>query len=184
MPEEAVKPKKKTNNKRVGGAYERKVAKQLAVWIFEDPNFIKRHSTSGADKTVWSGDVNPVKQLPVELWRQHFPFVIETKIGYPTHSPTFWKHEQVDKWYRKAYLEGLINNQPIVLLICQFKNKQTLFMTNYLIDVNTFMFDVAFPIEVDNKIHYVYSYVFNKLLKEKFHSLFPIEGIMSEYCGL
>jgi hypothetical protein len=178
------KPSKSTNNKRKGSGYERKVAKQLAIWVFEDADFIKRHPSSGADKSIFSGDVVPMKQLPVELWRQHFPFVIETKIGYPTHSPNFWKHEQVDKWYRKAYLEGLINNQPIVLLICQFKNKQALFMTNYLIDVNTFMFDVAFPIEVDNKIHYVYSYVFNKLLKEKFHSLFPIEGIMSEYCGL
>ena len=175
--------KAKPNNKRRGGSYERKVAKQLSFWMFEDIDFLKRHPTSGAQKQIYSGDVMPMKQLS-DNWCRHFPFVIETKYGYPQHSPTFWKHTQVDEWFKKAYIEGQINNQPIVLLICQFKNKQALFMTNYLIDVNKKMFDVAFPVEINGTVHYVYSYNFNNLLKKEFHTLFDIPQIMCELCRL
>ena len=178
-----IKKPRPTNQKRNGGKYERKVAKELAFWMFEDYDFLKRHATSGADKSVWCGDVSPVKQIP-DQWKRHFPFLIETKTGYPQHSPDFWKHTQVDTWYKKAYLEGQINNQPIVLLICQFKYKQALFMTNHLIDVNAAMFDVAFPVQINGTTHYVYSYVFNKLLEKNFHSLFDISQIMCECCGL
>ena len=182
---EEVKPKKRsTNNKRKGSGYERKVAKQLAIWMFNDPDFIKRHPSSGADKSIWGGDVVPMKQIPSELWKRHFPFVIECKTGYPTHSPDFWRHTQVDTWFKKAYEEGQINNQPIVLLICQFKHKQALFMTNHMIDVDKAMFDVAFPVQMNGNTHYVYSYIFNELLKKNFHTLFSIEKIMCENCGL
>jgi hypothetical protein len=172
------------NSKNKGGTYERKVARELAFWMFNDQDFLKRHATSGMDKSVWCGDITPMKQLPDNPWKRHFPFLIEAKSGYPQHSPTFWKHTQVDTWFKKAYIEGLINNQPVIFLICQFKNKPALIITNYLIDINSIHFDVAFPIEMNGTINYVYSYIFKKLLKKDFYSLFNMEYIIQDYCKL
>jgi len=168
------------NQKRKGGSYERKVAKELAFWMFNDPNFLKRHSSSGMDKSVWCGDIVPMKQLPDELWKRHFPFLIETKTGYDSHSPTFWRYTQIINWYNKAYTEGLINNQPIIFLICQFKNKQPLLITNYMIDLNKLLFNVVIPIERNGELNYVYVYPFKPILEKNFYDLIDLNIILKD----
>lgn len=163
--------------KQKGNSYERKVAKELSFWMFEDTDFLKRHATSGMDKSVWCGDVVPVKQLP-DTWKRHFPFLIEAKSGYPQHFPTFWKYGKVSEWFKKSYLEGQINNQPVTLLICQFKNQRALLITNYLIDIDKLLFNVVIPICINGNVHYGYVYLFNDILKYDFYELFNIKEIL------
>ena len=107
-----MEPKKK------GNAEERKQAKDLAIWMFNDPDVLKRHATSGMDKSVYTGDVVPMKQLQEFGWKK-FNFMIECKTGYPNNTPSFWNYEKVSDWYRKAKLEGNLTGQNIILLIFQ-----------------------------------------------------------------
>jgi hypothetical protein len=165
------------NQKQKGGTYERKVAKELAFWMFNDQDFLKRHATSGMDKSVWCGYITPMKQLPDNPWKRHFPFLIETKTGYVQFSPTFWKYNQINIWFKKAYQEGLINNQNIIFLICQFKNKSQLLITNHMIDVNILLFNVVIPIEINGIIHYGYVYILKHLLEKNFYELFNLEEL-------
>lgn len=165
--------------KNKGNAYERKIAKELSIWMFEDKDFLKRHASSGMDKSVWCGDVVPVKQLPINIWNQQFPFLIECKSGYSQHHPTFWKYGKISKWFKKAYLESQINKQVITFLICQFKNQRPLLITNYLINVNKLLFNVAVPIVDESKIHYTYVYFFNDILTYDFYELFNMDNILS-----
>lgn len=171
---------KSGTQKQKGNTYERKVARELAFWMFNDSDFLKRHGSSGTDKSVWCGDVIPMKQLPDDLWKRHFPFLIETKTGYEQHSPTFWKFTQITNWFKKAYIEGLINNQPIIFLICQFKNKQALLITNYLIDLNKLQFNVMFPIEMNGDLNYGYVYPFKSILEKNFYELFDLNIILKD----
>ena len=67
-----MEPKKK------GNAEERKQAKDLAIWMFNDPDVLKRHATSGMDKSVYTGDVVPMKQLQEFGWKK-FNFMIQEK---------------------------------------------------------------------------------------------------------
>lgn len=164
--------------KNKGNAYERKIAKELSFWMFDDKDFLKRHASSGMDKSVWCGDIVPAKQLPDEKWNRHFPFLIECKSGYVQHQPTFWRYSKVSEWFKKAHLEGLINNQPITLLTCQFKNQRPLLITNYLIDPDKLLFNVAIPISINGSVHYCYVYFFNDLLKYDFYDLFETNEIM------
>jgi len=165
--------------KNKGNAYERKIAKDLSIWMFEDKDFLKRHASSGMDKSVWCGDVVPVKQLP-ESWKRSFSFLIECKTGYIKNKPTFWRYSKVSEWFKKAYLEGQINNQNIIFLICQFKNQQSLLITNYLIDINKLLFNVAIPVIIEENIHYAYVYFFNEVLNNDFYNLFNFDNVVIE----
>lgn len=164
--------------KAKGNSYERKVAKELSFWIFEDQDVLKRHPTSGADKCIWCGDIVPLKQLPLE-WNAQFPFMIETKSGYEQHSPTFWRYGKIEEWVKKAYIEGINHNQTILFLICQFKNKSPLLITNYCINIDTLLFNVVFPVRLNGNIFYAYVYNFKDVLKLSFCDLFNI----GELCG-
>jgi hypothetical protein len=55
--------KLKTNSKKLGNAFERRVAKDLSLWIYNDPHVLKREPTSGATKDNYCGDIFPMKQL-------------------------------------------------------------------------------------------------------------------------
>lgn len=162
------------NSKEKGNKEERKQAKQLSIWMFNDPDVLKRHHNSGADKTVYSGDIVPMKQLQFFGWKK-FGFMIEVKSGYSKDKPNFWKYEKIAEWYRKARIEGRQANQNILLLICQFKNMPALLITNQHFDGKV-MFNVCIPINMYNgEIEYVYVYHLKNILKQKFTELF--EGI-------
>jgi len=162
-------------SKSKGNAYERKVAKELSIWMFNDKHLLKRKSDSGMVKDNYCGDVYPEGQLPLN-WKGSFPFLIECKSGYPQHHPTFWKYKMVEKWFNKAYKESLINKQSIIFLICQFKNQRALLITNELLDMNNILFNVAFPIvnEIEEDVKYGYVYNYNELLKLDFYKIFDL----------
>src|SRR6056297_1498981 len=175
---ETIKNKGKVmayTSKSKGNAYERKVAKELSIWMFNDQHLLKRKSDSGMIKENYCGDVFPEGQLPVN-WKGVFPFLIECKSGYPQHHPTFWKYKMVEKWFNKAYKESLINKQSIIFLICQFKNQRALLITNELLDMNNILFNVAFPIvnEIEEDVKYGYVYNYNELLKLDFYKIFDL----------
>jgi hypothetical protein len=166
--------------KQKGNTFENKISKILGQWMFNDIHVLSRHLTSGAQKQVYCGDIIPIKQLDeYKEWKNKFPFLIETKHGYPQHVPTVWSFTKVGEWYIKSYQESLLNKQPIIFLICQFKNKKTILITNYLIDVNKFLFNSVFPIQINGDLHYTYVYIFGELLKYNFHDLFNLEEILN-----
>lgn len=167
--------------KQKGNAYERKVAKELSEFMFNDKDALKRHPTSGADKCIWCGDIYPAKQLPFE-WNAKFPFMIETKSGYKDHYPTFWSFSKLKTWFEKACLEGFSNNQNIIYLICQFKNKQPLLITNQWVDTSCVMFDLSFPIILSdyNQIIYGYVYLYKHFISIDFNRLYCLQEICSE----
>ena len=161
-----------------GGTYERKVAKQLSVWMFDDPNILKRHPTSGADKCIWSGDVVPLAQLPKE-WNGHFNFFIECKSGYEKHIPDFYSYKKIEQWLIKAYEESQDHNQNIIFLVTQFKHKIPLLFTNKFIGdcIREPLPRAAIPISYNNSVIWVYVYDFNNLINTfKFHDLYNISG--------
>ena len=168
-----------TNAKKKGNSFENKISKILGQWMFEDIHALARHHTSGAQKQVYCGDIIPIKQLDqFKKWNiKSFPFLIETKTGYTQFIPTIWSYTKIMEWYIKSYQESLINNQNIIFLICQFKNKKTIFLTNYLLDQDKVLFTSAFPIKINGEIHYLYCYLFKELIQNDFHSLFNLKEI-------
>ncbi len=162
------------NSKEQGNREERKQAKQLSMWMFNDPDVLKRHHTSGADKTVYVGDIMPIKQLHTFGWTR-FGFMVEVKNGYPKNIPTFWNYEKVADWYRKARSECRETDQNILFLICQFKSRSALLITDVLL-YDKIMFNVCIPINMKNGfVEWAYVYNLNSLLELDFKSLF--EGI-------
>jgi hypothetical protein len=157
------------NPKEKGNAEERKQAKQLSIWMFNDPDVLKRHPTSGSDKTIYVGDVFPMKQIDQFGWKK-FGFMIEIKSGYKEKIPTFWGYEIINKWYKKAKKESLGTNQEIIFLICQFKHQTPLLMTNQFLD--QVPFHLSLIIELDDSYEYVFVYNLKNLLKMNFEQLF------------
>lgn len=172
------KKKKKPIGKTKGNAEERKVAKQLSEWFFDDPNVLRRHPDSGMTKIAYCGDVVPVKQL-IDYWEYSWPFIVEVKTGYKDFLPTFYNYKKITEWYEKAYQEGLINNQPIVLLIVRIKFKPQLLITNYYI--KNFLFNVSFPHvnKNNNELSYIFVYDYGELLQYKPEYVFDMKEICS-----
>lgn len=163
--------KKSIKGKQKGNAEERKIAKILSNWIFNDPNTLRRHPDSGATKYCYCGDIIPMKQIDI-IW----PFMIEVKTGYPKFLPTFYNYSKVQEWFLKAYYEGKQNNQNIVLLIMRFKNKKPLLATNHYID--KIVFNIIFPIflEEDNCYLPIYVYNFEELIKQDAKEIFNFKA--------
>lgn len=158
------------NPKRKGNSEERKQAKQLSLWMFGDPDVLKRHSTSGADKSVYVGDVIPIKQLQNYGWKK-FPFMIEIKTGYKENIPTFWSYDKILLWYKKAKKECEKTNQNIILLICQFKNRSALLITNKCLE--KIPFTVCIPAIVSEyDVEYAFVYILKDVLKISFKEIF------------
>ena len=154
----------KTNSKRKGGAFERKIAKELSIWMFEDEDVLKRHPTSGTDKCIWTGDVVPLKQLP-EYWNK-WCFQIECKTGYKTFYPDFWNYNKILDWIDKAEKEAICHNQNILFLICQFKYRKALLITNFkFIKIKE---NIIFN---HNEIFY-YVYEYQKIIESNFNDSF------------
>ena len=154
-----------------GGKMERDTAKTLSFWMFGDEHTLKREPTSGAMKHVYCGDVFPMKQIE---W-SNFPFLIETKTGYPEHTPSLWQYEKVLDWFEKAVREGKQHNQWIIFLICQFKNKPTLLFTNYPLDLEKIIPRTIIPNDRYSNLEWIYVYFFKQILLNNFLDLFGIE---------
>ena len=157
--------------KAKGGKMERDTAKTLSIWMFGDEHVLKREPTSGAFKYNYCGDVIPQKQID---W-SNFPFLIETKTGYETFTPTLWQYTKVLEWYNKSVGESKQHNQWIIFLICQFKNKPTLLFTNYHLELDRILPVAIIPNQTNGDVNWVYTYLFKDLLKLKFTDLYGEE---------
>lgn len=168
-----------TNNKGKlrGNAEERKIAKQLSDWLFDDTTILRRSADSGALKTAYCGDVVPVKQL-INYWPYDWPFMVEIKTGYQDHLPNFYNYKTVKNWFIKAEEESIINKQWVVLLITRFKYKKPLLFTNYYI--TRIPLNVIMPIyDNKNNMKLVYVYNFYDMLEYKYNYVFNMESIVT-----
>lgn len=153
------------NSKEKGNCFERKIAKELSIWMFDDQNILKRHPSSGTDKCIWTGDIVPLAQLPT--WKfEKWPFQIECKTGYDVYSPTFWKFDKIKEWFSKAKKESEINNQEIILLICQFKYKKKLVFTN------KFLNNIDYGVIIKNEDYHIITYYYEDLISKNFNEVF------------
>lgn len=113
----------KTNSKTLGGSFERKIAKELSLWIYNDKDVLKREPTSGATKDIYVGDIYPAKQLKPD--QQEWIFLVECKSGYSNMTPTLLNYKIIENWYLKSLKETkLSKKQKIILLIANFKNRK------------------------------------------------------------
>ncbi len=164
------------NPKEKGNREERKQAKQLSTWMFNDKDVLKRQSDSGALELIWSGDVVPLKQMPLE-WKTQFPFLIEVKSGYPKDLPSFWAYNKLSKWVQKSYIESKTHNQFIVMVITQFKSRPALISMNYAIDI--LPYKVIFPVECEDKWLHMHVYNLKELLDIPFKTAFDFNKIIT-----
>lgn len=164
--------------KEKGNRGERSTAELLGEWIFEDPKFLRRSEGSGSTKIVWCGDVIPVKLLPPE-WKNIWPFVVEVKCGYQNDYPDFWTYTKLKEWFIKCIKETKIHNQPIIWLITHFHRKKPLITTNYMIQNDNLMFQICWPVNIDNEIIYAYTYLYKDFLDFEFFELYEISTIVN-----
>lgn len=159
---------KKNKSKSLGNSFERKIAKELSIWMFNDQHVLKREPTSGATKNVYCGDIFPMKQINWEVW----PFHIECKYGYSQFTPTLLSYPIIEKWYLKALAESKITeNQNIILLICNFKNKKGIMVfTNK--KLKKILYKSIICIKTNGILENVYCYDYNEMLKYNFESVF------------
>lgn len=167
-----MEQKKRNTSKEKGGRYEREVARDLSLWIFNQEHLLKREPTSGAQKNSYTGDVFPYGAIPWTRWPLH----IETKNGYSEDLPTFLNYNTVLKWFIKAINESIQHNQDTIMLICQFKYQRTpILITNKLIP--NIHFQLAFPCIINDQTIYGYVYKYKELLSKEFKDCFQIENI-------
>lgn len=161
---------KKNNNKRIGNTFEKKIARDLSMWMFDDINVLKREPTSGALKTVYCGDIFPMKQIS---WKQ-FPFLIECKYGYEQFTPTLINYSIIEKWYLKALAESKQSkDQKIIFLICNFKGRRgILFCTNIELNESVINYKCVLCIKNNGNNEYLFCYLFEDLLKCNFKDIF------------
>lgn len=159
----------KVNGKRKGNIFENKISKILSNWIFNDKDVLKRHPREATD-TIYIGDIIPYKQLNEFGWNT-YPFYIQCKSGYKQHSPDFWTFTKVKEWLEEAVVKiaGNNNQQNIIWLIIQFKNRPILFITNYLLNEEILFSDICIKTE-KNKEYYIYK--FNDILKHNFNEIY------------
>ena len=141
------------SSKSKGSTFERKVAKELSILMFENKDVLKRDPSSGGTKSIWTGDIIPMAQLPKD-WNDKWNIHIECKDGYDSNAPTFWKYGMVKGWFDKCIKEAKIHNQSVIYLICHFKGRPTILITNKMIKQMTFY--VCFP--TDTGLAFVYNY--------------------------
>ncbi len=156
----------KINSKQKGNTFERKIAKELSIWMFNDENILKRHPTSGMDKCIWTGDVVPMAQL-LDEWNNEFPIHIECKTGYKDDTPDFWNYKKIISWFNKSRKECVLNKQNIIYLICRFKNRSIILITNQMIMSLNYKLIL---LDDNNNMLFVYNY--NDLLKTNFNDIF------------
>lgn len=158
----------KTNSKSLGGAFERKVASQLSYWMFDDPHVLKREPTSGGSKSVYCGDIFPMKQI---TWKT-FPLLVECKCGYTNLTPTLLNYSIVETWYLKALKESKQSNgQDIILLIQNFKNKRGILLSTN-IELDQIVYKCVLCIKNNGGYEYVFCYDYNEMLKYRFVDVF------------
>jgi len=169
MKQKQKQKKKRVEGKPKGNAYERKVAKQLGNWMFENGSMLYKHEDSGARKTVYSGDVIPkdADNFPWNFW----PFIIECKSGYKEHTPMLCGTQKLLREWLVKLLEERTYSQRIPLLIAQFHGRQPILLTNIILNMFS---GISLALELGgNRYEIFYIYDFNKILKKDFNIIMP-----------
>jgi hypothetical protein len=154
-------------NKHKGNLFENEVANKLSKWIMDKENYFQRSITSGAlknEKSAYNGDIIPVRFN--EFNWNYFPFLIETKNGYPIQ--TIANFSLIEQWLVKLLQERTIEQTIILLIINNEKNNQ-LFITNQEL---TLVSPINININYQNIINKFYVYKFKDVIKYKFDSLY------------
>jgi len=160
---------KSSRAKAKGNLFENKVAKELGLWMFNDKDMLSRHLTSGAQKSVWVGDIVPQKQLPIYFNNGNFPFLIECKNGYKANIPNLNNQTIIRQWLTKARTE-INQNQKIIYLITSFHSYSPLLITDVPFSLITAGL-VLNHIENSNSIPF-FIYEYRKLLQYTFAELY------------
>jgi len=147
-------------SKAKGNSFENKMAKLLGEWIFKDKLVLTRSLTSGAIKSVYTGDIVPQKPFG---W-DYFMFNFECKSGYSQHIPNFINYTKIEEWLKKC-LKDRTMQQPIIWLICGFHGYETILITDL-----EFTLKSNLIIKVENISFYIYK--LKELLKYEFYSLY------------
>jgi|SaaInlStandDraft_3_1057020.scaffolds.fasta_scaffold21831_3 hypothetical protein len=159
----------KQNSKRIGNTFERKVARQLSIWIYDDPHVLKREPTSGGVKNVYSGDIFPMKQLTPD--QPEFNLLVECKYGYAQFVPTLMNYSVIEQWYLKSLAESnATEKQKVVFVIANFKSKKGILLcTN--IELNTIYCKCVLCIRNNGSVEWVYCYDYNEMLKYSYKEI-------------
>lgn len=160
----------KTKSKSKGNKYENIIAKELGNWLFSDQDVFERHITSGAKKSVYVGDIIPIKQID---WKG-FPFIIECKHGYENQIPNFNNQSIVRQWVNKSINEKT-QNQKYLWLIMRFHGFSDLILTDHML--NNIHWELAINVldsdYKNNRKNYVcFIYSFKKIKFKKLEELY------------
>lgn len=138
-------------NKSRANASENKFAKELSVWMFGDGDVLKRHPSSGAEKSVYSGDIYPMKQMDWKI----FPFHLEVKDGYVDKSHPLAFIKQVTEWYLDAVDKTKDKvDERIIWVLWKLPNKGILVFSDIVLsDVSEIL-----QFQVENKTIRMYNY--------------------------
>lgn len=110
------KKKDPTKNKARGSNWEREAAKKLSIWLYDDPDVLKRTPSSGADKTISASDIMIMKQTD-RIFQLH----IECKTGYEKKQDIFNAVDQINMWYEVAKQEKGIQDPVWILWRIPYK---------------------------------------------------------------
>jgi len=164
-------------SKQKGNSFENKTAKELGIWFFNDKDALQRHLTSGAQKSVWVGDITPIKQL---RWNA-FPLLLECKNGYKDNIPDLNKQTIIRDWIIKA-IEERTETQPIIWLIVRFHRRKTLLFTDTLFNPSKVFSPLTLNIVYDKQILPFYQYDYEGLLSFDFYDLISHNQNLLEVC--
>lgn len=161
------------SGKSKGNAFENKIAKQLGIWMFSDPDMFTRSITSGAKKTVYLGDVVPQKRLPNTFNNGEWPFLIECKNGYKNFIPNLNNQNIIRQWLNKICIDQDINkNQNIIYLIVNFHGYSPLLITNKILNKSVIIADLILNLIFNDKIIEFYIYKFNDVISIPFNNIY------------
>lgn len=165
------------NSKQKGSAYENKVAKELGMWMFNDKNMLNRHITSGAQKSVYIGDIVPQKRLPEYFNNGIWPFVVECKNGYKALTPNLNNQNIIRQWLNKVYNEMIENNntfQKVIYLITSFHGYSPLLFTDIMFSPFVITADLIINVKIEdtNLVIPFYIYKYRQLLELPFDKVY------------
>lgn len=158
-------------SKRKGNKYENEIAKTLGIWMFNDKDALTRSITSGARKTVYTGDIVPQKQLPN---LKAFIWHIECKSGYKNQIPSFNNFALIEKWLLKCLNETNFDKQPIIWLICRFHGYSSILLTNC--QFQNILWTLCVNIIHNNMHNFFYTYRLEELINTNFQHVMMLDN--------
>lgn len=138
-------------NKRKGSAFERDIAKELSIWIYDKCDVLRRSPSSGAEHQFAQGADVALFQPNEQL----FNFYVELKNGYK--SDLVNARKQILGWYEKAK-ENNKKKWPI-WIIWKIPRQVTLFISDKKLK------NIEYLYQIDNLFIYDKKEVLNKDFK-------------------